>query len=559
MDDIAEPGYESDTGERDNPTCKNFKTATPVVQTEHAWGSSRRKLNREGRAICRIVYAHDWTLADIGQIFNVSTQTIRRAVENVGISPRDLVEEDYARVKDPDFFEILSACGGYSVSVAKHSDYEPDSGHEAVYRFNGRPARRAAQDNMYESDGETGEKRKYAQVSHESASAPPFFTAKKPRCYAPDTQTPKEIEKRKFESYPFADPGYESDTGKRDIPSCDNFRKGIPVQKTLLVGHIRKVLNREGRAICRIVHAHGWSYRDIATIFGVSEHSVRRAIDNVRYTPRDRVEEDYMRVRDPGFGVYFPPLESSASHKIKREQKICVEKPQERRASAPSYPSIFKGLPGYPTNTRTSSAPQLPVAAPLPAPHISSAAPTSSALPSFLANVMNLNSLSAHHELLSAQGFSALRLQIMAAWPRPAIEEALARTLMGIEILEVGWESLDASQVIALEVGVWKLKSTLPLGSPLPPLVGALPSPESKFPRDITLTSFLQNVMGFDLSAHCELLDAQGLDVVRLGTMTTWDSELVKEMVGRLFVHEPRMSKLEALALEFALRGLGAQ
>ncbi|KAJ7692455.1 hypothetical protein B0H17DRAFT_541081 [Mycena rosella] len=104
---------------------------------------------------------------------------------------------------------------------------------------------------------------------------------------------------------PIAELGYESDTGPRDNPTCANFENRVPVKKVIVVGH--KVLNRTGRAICRIVHPHGWSIESLAYIFGVSTASVMRAIANTRYLPRDNIQEDYERV-DPEFKVKFPPV-----------------------------------------------------------------------------------------------------------------------------------------------------------------------------------------------------------------------------------------------------------
>ncbi|KAJ7108265.1 hypothetical protein C8R44DRAFT_298693 [Mycena epipterygia] len=105
------------------------------------------------------------------------------------------------------------------------------------------------------------------------------------------------------------DVGYESDTGERDNPTCANFERREPVKKLIVVGGGKKVLNRKGRAICRIVYAHKWSAAAIANIFGVSESSVSRALENTRYSPPDNVQEDYAKV-DPEFRVKFPPLEA---------------------------------------------------------------------------------------------------------------------------------------------------------------------------------------------------------------------------------------------------------
>jgi hypothetical protein len=70
--------------------------------------------------------------------------------------------------------------------------------------------------------------------------------------------------------------------------------------------HNKKALNRTGRAICRIMDSHQWSHKAIARILLVSDSSVTRAVDNIRYNPRDRIEEDYDRV-DPEFRIHFPP------------------------------------------------------------------------------------------------------------------------------------------------------------------------------------------------------------------------------------------------------------
>ncbi|KAJ6527190.1 hypothetical protein B0H19DRAFT_1196664 [Mycena capillaripes] len=106
---------------------------------------------------------------------------------------------------------------------------------------------------------------------------------------------------------PIADPGYESDTGERDNPTCANFEANQPVQQVIGFFPGKKALNRKGRAICRIMAAHGWAHKDIATIFHISAWSVSRAITNVRYTPRDRIEEDYARV-DSEFLEKYPPI-----------------------------------------------------------------------------------------------------------------------------------------------------------------------------------------------------------------------------------------------------------
>ncbi|KAF7328377.1 hypothetical protein MVEN_02553300 [Mycena venus] len=95
--------------------------------------------------------------------------------------------------------------------------------------------------------------------------------------------------------YPVAEPGYESDTGERDVPTLADFENNTPVK--VVIGTAkrgnRKVLNRKGRAIIRITAKRGWSHKAIAYIFRVSESSVARAVENIFYKPpRDNIDED---------------------------------------------------------------------------------------------------------------------------------------------------------------------------------------------------------------------------------------------------------------------------
>ncbi|KAJ7454177.1 hypothetical protein FB451DRAFT_1565385 [Mycena latifolia] len=110
--------------------------------------------------------------------------------------------------------------------------------------------------------------------------------------------------------------GYESDTGARDNPSCWHFEKNRTVEKKIVVqtGHHVRLLNHEGRAICRIMNACGWSVVKIAIIFGISQKPVSRAVSN-SYTPPDDPTMDYAHV-DPEFRIKFPPVKSSQLAKV---------------------------------------------------------------------------------------------------------------------------------------------------------------------------------------------------------------------------------------------------
>ncbi|KAJ6595920.1 hypothetical protein B0H10DRAFT_770581 [Mycena sp. CBHHK59/15] len=135
--------------------------------------------------------------------------------------------------------------------------------------------------------------------------------------------------------------GYTSDTGERDNPTCSNFEKNQPVRKIIdvalgyesvtltifcavlmmieimnhwfFIRHHTRLLNRKGRAICRIVHSHGWSTPRIALIFGISQNPITRALAN-NYSPPDDVLADYQHV-DAEFDVKFPPKTPQISRK----------------------------------------------------------------------------------------------------------------------------------------------------------------------------------------------------------------------------------------------------
>ncbi|KAJ7827254.1 hypothetical protein B0H14DRAFT_2815424 [Mycena olivaceomarginata] len=104
-----------------------------------------------------------------------------------------------------------------------------------------------------------------------------------------------------------SDDGYESDTGARDNPAAWNFQNEEPVKPLIgrQVGRRFRLLNRQGRAICRIVHAHRWRPTDIAKIFGLETKPIGKAIGN-NYVPADGPQEDYDHV-GADFLEAFPP------------------------------------------------------------------------------------------------------------------------------------------------------------------------------------------------------------------------------------------------------------
>ncbi|CAK5281923.1 unnamed protein product [Mycena citricolor] len=111
---------------------------------------------------------------------------------------------------------------------------------------------------------------------------------------------------------PIAEPGYESDSGQRDLPTCEHFRTKTPMPHSITIPARKRFLNRTGRAIIRIVYSYGLRKGDIAHVFGCSTGLISDAIENLHVNPRDRVEEDYDRVeRDTGSTEWrevYPPF-----------------------------------------------------------------------------------------------------------------------------------------------------------------------------------------------------------------------------------------------------------
>ncbi|KAJ7692454.1 hypothetical protein B0H17DRAFT_541086 [Mycena rosella] len=173
------------------------------------------------------------------------------------------------------------------------------------------------------------------------------------------------------------------------------------------------------------------------------------------------------------------------------------------------------------------------------------------ALSSWLKNILT-NDLSAHAELLAMQGFTVPRLGVLATWSRSDIGDALGRLLIPSS---GGRKGMKAFEVVSLELAIRKLKAKTP-GSAPPVSSGILPPNSSA----VTLSAFLKNVMGLDLSRHHELLTAQGFDLARLRSTTTWEREDAQEVLSRTLKADSAaggktgMSALEVVALEFAIR-----
>ncbi|KAJ7041440.1 hypothetical protein C8F04DRAFT_1080113 [Mycena alexandri] len=155
------------------------------------------------------------------------------------------------------------------------------------------------------------------------------------------------------------DSGYESETGPRDIPTADDFANDRPVKSVIGCSwkqQNKRALNRRGRAICRILHAHGWSERNIAKIFGGEKSAVNRgvinkAINNV-YVPRDDEAKDYHYAGED-YREKFPNYTAS----VKSSDSAATSGPASRSpSSAATSVSISPRTPSVKKRARTEGS-----------------------------------------------------------------------------------------------------------------------------------------------------------------------------------------------------------
>ncbi|CAK5266312.1 unnamed protein product [Mycena citricolor] len=118
------------------------------------------------------------------------------------------------------------------------------------------------------------------------------------------------IRKRKKAFKTTDDPGYESPTGERIIPSLKNFENMEPVPNLAHKGE--RAFNREGRAICRRLLDYEWSAADIALVFSASLNTIYRISSNSLSTPDD-IRMDDSHIAERAFKMRFPALKESGT------------------------------------------------------------------------------------------------------------------------------------------------------------------------------------------------------------------------------------------------------
>ncbi|KAJ7443217.1 hypothetical protein B0H11DRAFT_2093086 [Mycena galericulata] len=390
---------------------------------------------------------------------------------------------------------------------------------------------------------------------------------------------------------PFAESGYESDTGERDLPTCANFKTREPVQKTIEVGPSKKVLNRKGRAICRIVHSHGWSATDIAAIFRVSATSVSRAIDNIRYRPRDRISEDYMKV-DVEFEMHFPPIAvkdnvaklpkvpsdvitiDSSDDELNELDFAIVEEYRSngrppRTAKGEFYSNLPRGLASEEDETpvvpQKRSHEHEPVRSSPTTSNMSSGRESSTSVsgtkkPRYDDEHSDIRTTSTGPFISSFRGqspslrqtstFRTTHMSKSGAPPHDSVALSASRSTLATAGAPPRVPASSAVQTSRIQA------------PPLPHRSLLAPRAHSSTP---TLSSFLKNIPGIDLSAHHALLEAQGFSVARMHILGTWGRDAIKEVLQRLLMESEAasmghkgMDPLELITLELGIRKLKA-
>ncbi|KAJ7173100.1 hypothetical protein C8R43DRAFT_680855 [Mycena crocata] len=267
---------------RANPTPAHFSTNTPIEL--HPPVSSRlleqRKLDREGRAICRIVYAHNTGVQVIARVCCVSEDTVIQAIENKpGHADHDKAEHDLWYVSNEYRMKYTKAVDQPT------SDSEDDRLETTTTKANN-------------TGGNQPQKKKQSKTSVPSRGRIHRSFRKSTKIIHPqpttNTQCPPE---------------------PNPNPTCRHFRDNTPVDVVRTAGPNSRFpkLDRKGRAICRIMHPYLGNYTKIAVIFGITHNRVRKAVLN-DYSPPDDVSEDY-EYAGQEFQDEFPPLSNEPGSK----------------------------------------------------------------------------------------------------------------------------------------------------------------------------------------------------------------------------------------------------
>ncbi|KAJ6562508.1 hypothetical protein B0H19DRAFT_1375570 [Mycena capillaripes] len=270
---------------RTNPVPAHFARKMPVEM--HPPTSKRllqqRHLDREGRAICRIVYSHGIGVEIIATVFCVSEDTVIQAIENNPTrKEHDNAGNDYWYVSEEyrNQYPSLSKQGYHQTVDDNHNCVAP---HAVV--------------SSSLQQGRNGQSK--VSEPHKSSSTKKAHSA-----------------------------GYGNECGDAHQSNSDDaiiwlknptprhFKDNLVV--TQIDGSSGR-LDRKGRAICRIMHRYLENYTKIALIFGITHTRVRRAVLN-DYVPGDDVAEDY-DYAGKGYKNEYPSLSKKGDGHLRDSDK----------------------------------------------------------------------------------------------------------------------------------------------------------------------------------------------------------------------------------------------
>ncbi|KAJ7055578.1 hypothetical protein C8F01DRAFT_1158662 [Mycena amicta] len=503
----ADDDYESDTGERDTPTCAHFLQDRPVDKFINI--GHRRVLNRAGRATVRIVAAHGWDPLDIARIFGEPPNSIRRAIDNISNPPRDNVWKDYDYV-DADFrlhfppkIEIQDTVSAPAscANTPTISPFVPSSMRSA-------------------STPVLPRKTVWFEPDTSSRSASPLPSPSTPPLTSTSFQPVNRTKHFPFKSRP---------------PSVAMLNR-LKLQLSLslppshpCVAESRIAAANRARSNSQSIASAGNVAIDVDTAPPPSDDEIQIVSTNVK-----------------------PERAPLIRHPLPFRRKIIKTEPTpEISHMHPAAPAPLPSVPRPRPNEREYSDSK-------PISHPSSPSPFISRTAGQQQQHTHQNvpaSVVSHAQFLVGQGFTSELMLIVARWPVAERREAFERLFF--PLAENDTSKSRSAELLDLERDI----DALVVQENLPPLV--LPRPNDS---ETTLDAFLANsCFAIDLSPHTALLTRHGFTLERLRSLKTgasgWGRKEVRELIWRVLAGAigkesrtggPGMTPLEILALEFA-------
>ncbi|KAJ7248160.1 hypothetical protein B0H12DRAFT_1124090 [Mycena haematopus] len=339
----------------------------------------QRRLDREGRAICRVVYSHGIALEKIAKVFCVSEDTVIDALKNKPTNPdHDNAENDY-----------------WYVSAEYRHQYPPLSEHEDHGTL------------MLSKKGVDGSEAEKANPNE-----------------------PSEIILTKKVQSSDCDGGADHSSSSEapawlQNPSARHFKDNLPVTVNGFESISR--LDRKGRAICRIMHPYIENYSKIAAIFGITHSRVRRAVLNA-FSPSDNVAEDY-DFAGKDFKKEYPPLSANKQSADKRPRSPELDDVPQKRAKRGQITHPEPGackIPALPVRTVIKVPREIPV---VEVPVRPKADPRAAGIKDFLKNVGGFD-LSHWQQTFKDKGLRTMGdLRTLAGLEEPRLVKTLTKLL----------------------------------------------------------------------------------------------------------------------------------